>query len=133
MIFIALSGKFKFSFSGICCSVHLLVYISLEHAEYVGSGRHLTPSSLHLHAEYVAPSSLLQFVILHLPVYIPLEHAEYVAQFVNQRLVSERDPNVRNVGSGDVVSCDSLLGVVWTQPVLLHPMRESTHQYAVPG
>uniref|UniRef100_A0A8D9F2V3 Uncharacterized protein n=1 Tax=Cacopsylla melanoneura TaxID=428564 RepID=A0A8D9F2V3_9HEMI len=52
MIFIALSGKFKFSFSGICCSVHLPVYISLEHTEYL------------------APSSLLQVVILHLPVYI---------------------------------------------------------------
>ena len=61
-----------------------------------------------------------------------IQTPEDVGQLLHQGLVTVSDPDVRNIGPGDVISGDPILGEVRTKPVLLHLMRESAHQDRIP-
>lgn len=58
---------------------------------------------------------------------------EDVGELVDHGLAPEGDPNVGDIGAGDVVPFDSVLVVVRPEPVLLGPVGEAAHDNAVPG
>ena len=53
-----------------------------------------------------------------------IQTPEDVGQLLGQCLVSVSNPDIRDVGPGDVISGDAIAGAVGTEPVLLHLLEQ---------
>ena len=52
---------------------------------------------------------------------------EDLCQFIEKRLMSEVDPDVRYIGAHYVISCHTFICVIWTDPMLFNLKQENTH------